>query len=107
MRVGGFHTNLDGKIPITIGTVPFTGPSAPSGDVAININPPANGSGNAASQMGWSSNLYPTAPPTFEQSQFGAKSIQDKNDNEYTRFSNNNQGYSPMYPVYNVSGNPQ
>lgn len=46
-------------------------------------------------------------PPVFEQSQFGTKSIQDKNDNEYTRYNNNAQNYSPMYPVYNTSSKDQ
>lgn len=61
--MAGFHRNLEGKIPITIGTVPFTGPSAPSapsGDVAVNINPPTNGQETPAAQMGWVNNLYPT-----------------------------------------------
>lgn len=64
MRVAGLHRNLEGKIPITIGTVPFTGPSAPSapsGDVAININPPTSGGQETTNnQMGWVNNLYPT-----------------------------------------------
>lgn len=61
VRVSGFHKNLTGKIPITIGTVPFTGPSAPaapSGDVAVNITTPEQG--NTDKHMGWVKNLYPT-----------------------------------------------
>lgn len=66
VRVAGFHRNLEGKIPITIGTVPFTAPAsaptAPSADVAINVNPPAGGDqqGTTTNQMGWVNNLYPT-----------------------------------------------
>ncbi|XP_063233011.1 arrestin domain-containing protein 3-like [Bacillus rossius redtenbacheri] len=46
------------------------------------------------------SSLYPTMPPpTFEQSQYTAKTIQDSGDNKYTQGT---QPFAPMYPVYNL-----
>ncbi|KRT81933.1 hypothetical protein AMK59_5013 [Oryctes borbonicus] len=96
VNVSGFHSNLTSKIPITVGTVAIiSGPTAPpSGDnVVINMN--MNGQDYNAPQMGW------VGVPS--QSKFSAESIYDKEDNQYTRFSSNNQQYTPMYPMYNFS----
>ncbi|KAF2885772.1 hypothetical protein ILUMI_20407 [Ignelater luminosus] len=124
VNVSGFHTNMESKIPITIGTVPFSSGPIPSNAQAdstvVNITEPPAGmindtSSNPAFNMGWvtggstdanNAGMYP-ALPAFAASQFGTNSIQEKSDNEHMLYSNNNQQYYPMYPVYNyVNNNP-
>ncbi|KAB0801520.1 hypothetical protein PPYR_05874 [Photinus pyralis] len=113
LNISGFHTNLTGKIPITIGTTPL-GPSssAPTPiSTKINIEPedftdltPSNDNDSKAPTMGWvnNGNIYP-ALPTFAESQFGTSSIREKGDNEYVMYADNRQHYSPMYPVYSYT----
>jgi len=132
VNVSGFHTNLEAKIPITIGTVPLAiGPvsNVPTLDNAvISINPPSDAFTNSpppgvnvnpslgdtqGPTMGWTVNnqntsntgTYPALPPSFAASQFGTSSIREKGDSEHIMYSNNNQQYSPMYPVYNNMSN--
>lgn len=109
--MAGFHTNLESKIPVTIGTIPLANvavPAAPPADsVAVNMNPQNPDTAPVGWVGGDKNGLYPTVPPVFAQSQFGTSTIQDKSDNEHTRYNNNAPQYNPMYPVYNFQGNPQ
>lgn len=54
--------------------------------------------------VGWTlenTSLYPNIPlPTFSETDFHAKTIKDKEDNEHTRLVGNQQ-FAPRYPVYN------
>ncbi|KAF5292961.1 hypothetical protein FQR65_LT11078 [Abscondita terminalis] len=108
LNISGFHTNLTGKIPITIGTTPLA-PTA-SAPTSINkgdcVTPPNRDISSEGPALGWihNGNIYP-ALPTFAESQFGTSSIKEKGDNEYIMFSDNRQEYSPMYPVYSYSNN--
>lgn len=73
MEVGGFHTNLHSKIPITIGTVPFAGqtiPNAPPSETVTVNMPPEGTNGVPNAQIGWVDNgnknaLYPTGKCFF------------------------------------------
>jgi len=110
-EVAGFHTNLDGLVPITIGTIPLRDyapqPSSQQQTLDISMMPtqpvsPENGVGGA---VGWSmpgdGQLYPNVPPpTFSETDYHAKSIKDKDDNEHTRLVNNQETFAPRYPVY-------
>jgi hypothetical protein len=63
---------------------------------------PENGAGGA---VGWSigdnNSLYPNIPlPTFQEADFHAKSIKDKEDSEFTRLVGNQETFAPRYPVY-------
>lgn len=40
-------------------------------------------------------------PPTFAESQFRTKSIEDSNDNQYTMFVG--KEFAPKYPVYSFA----
>lgn len=116
--VVGVHSNLDGIIPITLGTIPLASfqPPAPYSDVPAQdpsmlptqpVSPasPQNGMASTGGAMGWNmgdttgNQLYPSIPgPTFAESQYKG-TISDKNDSEYTNFSGN-ADYAPRYPTY-------
>lgn len=108
-EVSGFHTNLDGVIPITIGTVPlknFT-PQAPNNQMDISSMPthPVSSPDNNGGAIGWTNgdenSLYPNIPPpVFNESDFHAKSIKDKEDSEHTRLVGNQEYFAPRYPVF-------
>ncbi|XP_059612350.1 arrestin domain-containing protein 17-like isoform X1 [Phlebotomus argentipes] len=119
VEVAGAHRNLEGKIPITLGTVPLAEfkPPAPFKDEPPQdpsmlptqpvspASPPETGGA-----LGWSitdsggHNLYPNIlpyqmpPPTFAESSYKSPSIANKEDNEYTRFVGDN--FAPRYPTY-------
>ncbi|GJQ68172.1 hypothetical protein Trydic_g10736 [Trypoxylus dichotomus] len=96
VNVSGFHSNLTSKMPITIGTIAIiTGATAPPPGNSVVINMNMNGQDNNTPQMGW------VGIPS--QSKFGAQSIYDKEDNQYTKFNSNTQQYTPMYPTYNFN----
>ncbi|XP_026466766.1 arrestin domain-containing protein 17-like [Ctenocephalides felis] len=115
--VPGIHRGLKSKIPIILGTIPLASfqPNAPYTDVPVpqsNVAPaePDTSNPNAG---GWAlpsgdpmgapldnlHALYPNIPaPTFAEGQFGATSIQDKNDTQYTRMQQ--QTFAPCYPTF-------
>lgn len=108
-EVNGFHANLDGVIPITIGTVPLKdyAPQAPSSQQSIDISmmPTQPVSPEAAGgAIGWgmaNNQLYPNIPlPTFSETGYQARTIKDKEDTEFTRLVGNQEGFAPRYPVY-------
>ncbi|XP_039431432.1 arrestin domain-containing protein 17 [Culex pipiens pallens] len=114
--VSGPHANLDGNIPIVVGTVPlasFQPPPPYTDNPPITDDPsmlptqpvspasPPNGTGGA---LGWniagSENPYPNIPPpTFAEATFRAPNISNKNDSEFTRFVGP-ADYAPRYPTY-------
>ncbi|EDS30991.1 arrestin domain containing 4 [Culex quinquefasciatus] len=114
--VSGPHANLDGNIPIVVGTVPlasFQPPPPYTDNPPITDDPsmlptqpvspasPPNGTGGA---LGWNiagaDNPYPNIPPpTFAEATFKAPNISNKNDSEFTRFVGP-ADYAPRYPTY-------
>ncbi|CRK99588.1 CLUMA_CG012900, isoform A [Clunio marinus] len=108
-EVSGFHTNLGGAIPITIGTIPLRDykPQAPESQQSIDISmmptqpvSPDNVGGAVGWNMGGTS-LYPNVPPpNFSESDYQAKTIKDREDNEHTRLVGNQDAFAPRYPVY-------
>lgn len=110
-EVSGFHRNIDGMIPITIGTVPLKDyqPQVPTNQMVDDISTmptqpvsPENGVGGA---VGWSvgntNELYPNIPPpSFKEADYLAKTIKDKEDNEFTRLMGNQEQFAPRYPTY-------
>lgn len=111
-EVSGLHTNLDGVIPITIGTVPLKNyqPTQPASQQSVDISmmptqpvSPDNGVGGA---VGWNpgsgpNQLYPNVPPpNFSSGDFHSKTIKDGEDTEHTRLVNNSEAFAPRYPVY-------
>ncbi|KAG5679842.1 hypothetical protein PVAND_009379 [Polypedilum vanderplanki] len=108
-EVAGFHTNLDGVIPITIGTIPLKNytpqpPSSQSIDISTMPTQPVSPEGNQGGAVGWNvenGQLYPNLPPpTFAETNDHARTIKDKEDNEYTRLVGNQETFAPRYPVY-------
>uniref|UniRef100_A0A1B0GIA7 Putative signal transduction n=1 Tax=Lutzomyia longipalpis TaxID=7200 RepID=A0A1B0GIA7_LUTLO len=114
VEVAGAHRNLEGKIPITLGTVPLADfkPPAPYSDEPPQdpsmlptqpvspASPPETGGA-----LGWSitdsggHQLYPNIPPpTFAESSYKSPSIANKEDTQYTRFMGDN--FAPRYPTY-------
>lgn len=108
-EVSGFHTNLDGVIPITIGTVPLKDytpqQSASQQQMDFSMMPthPISSPDTSGGAIGWTNNVgYPNmAPPTFNEGDFQALSIKDKADSEHTRLVGNQETFSPRYPVFN------
>lgn len=108
-EVAGFHTNLEGVIPITIGTVPLKDyqPQAPASqqsfDISMMPTQPVSPD-NVGGAVGWSmagGQLYPNVPPpNFSESDYRTASIKDRGDNEHTRLVGNQETFSPRYPVY-------
>lgn len=108
-EVAGFHTNLDGIIPITIGTIPLNDyqPQAPSSQQPIDISmmptQPVSPQ-DVGGAVGWSvapGQFKPNVPPpSFSESDYHTKSIKDREDTEFTRLVNNQETFSPRYPVY-------
>lgn len=108
-EVAGFHTNLDGLIPITIGTIPLKDyqPQAPASQQSIDISmmptQPVSPD-NVGGAVGWNvagGQLYPNIPPpNFSESDFQTKTIKDSEDTEFTRLVGNQETFSPRYPVY-------
>jgi hypothetical protein len=108
-EVAGFHTNLDGIIPIWIGTVPLKDyqPQAPASQQSIDISmmptQPVSPD-NVGGAVGWNNaggQLYPNVPPpNFSESDYSTKTIKDKEDNEFTRLVGNQEAFAPRYPVY-------
>ncbi|CAD7093273.1 unnamed protein product [Hermetia illucens] len=116
-EVSGPHRNLEGTIPVVLGTIPLASfkPPAPYSDVPVQdpslaptqpVSPasPPNGTGGA---VGWNTadtaggSLYPNIPPpTFEESQFKPSTIVDKTDSEHTMIPTGNQDFAPRYPTY-------
>lgn len=115
--VSGPHANLDGNIPIVLGTVPLESfqPPPPYTDnpVAVNqdlsmmptqpVSPasPPNGTGGA---LGWNipgaNNPYPNIPPpTFEEATYKPPTISTQNDSEFTRFVGP-AAFAPRYPTF-------
>jgi hypothetical protein len=104
-EVKGFHTNLDGVIPITIGTVPlknFQPSSSQSFDISSMPTQPVSPQ-SVGGAVGWNTQVgdYPVnlPPPTFSESVFQTTSIKDKEDNEFTRLVGNQETFAPRYPV--------
>ncbi|XP_050089440.1 arrestin domain-containing protein 17-like [Anopheles aquasalis] len=122
-HASGMHANLDGNIPIVLGTVPlesFQPPPAYTDNPPVAVHtagaetdpsmlptqpvspasPPNNGAGGA---IGWSvggGNMFPNIPPpTFAESAYKASTISDKNDSEHTRMIGGVE-YAPRYPTY-------
>lgn len=109
-EVAGFHSNLEGIIPITIGTVPLKDyqPQAPASsqqsfDITTMPTQPVSPD-NVGGAVGWSvpgGQIYPNIPPpNFSEGDFSAKSIKNDDDNEHVRLVGNNETFSPRYPVY-------
>uniref|UniRef100_A0A1Q3FC19 Putative arrestin domain protein n=1 Tax=Culex tarsalis TaxID=7177 RepID=A0A1Q3FC19_CULTA len=118
--VSGPHANLDGNIPIVLGTVPlesFQPPPPYTDNPPVSVDPsmlptqpvspasPPNGTGGA---LGWNiagdANPYPNIPPpTFAEATFRAPNISSKNDSEFTRFIGT-ADYAPRYPTYATCG---
>lgn len=108
-EVSGFHTNLDGIIPITIGTIPLKDyqPQAPASQQSVDISmmptQPVSPD-NVGGAVGWNvagGQLYPNVPPpNFSESDYTASSIKDRGDSEHTRLVGNNESFAPRYPVY-------
>lgn len=108
-EVSGMHTNLDGVIPITIGTIPLRDfapqPSSNQQSIDISMMPTQPVSPETSGgAVGWSmgdNSLYPNIPlPTFSETDFHATSIKDKHDTEHTRLIGNQESFAPRYPVY-------
>lgn len=109
-EVSGFHTNLDGVIPITIGTVPLKNFTPQSHTHQMDISsmpthPVSSPEGTNGGAIGWTNGdgnaLYPNIPPpVFNESGFHARSIKDKEDNEFTRLVGNQESFAPRYPVF-------
>ncbi|XP_060804666.1 arrestin domain-containing protein 17 [Amyelois transitella] len=124
--VSGMHINLKDKKYITIGTVPLVGmpgqgvPAQPSGQYspgqpavlpvgpgqpALPSAPPAPNGGGEPTQ-GWVmpgqppyQGLYPTlTEPVYKESQYTARTIQDRGDNEHTMIRA--PQFAPYYPTY-------
>lgn len=108
-EVAGFHTNLEGVIPITIGTVPLKDyqPQQPASqhpvDISMMPTQPVSPD-NVGGAVGWNTaggQLYPNVPPpNFSEGDYSTKSIKDREDNEHTRLVGNVETFSPRYPVY-------
>jgi len=116
-QVSGIHSNLDGVIPITIGTIPlldFKSPmpdEIPKSDSMVDpsmlptqpvspASPPPQGGA-----VGWGVGdnvLYPNIPPpTFAESQYRAK-ILSRADSEHTRTIGDSQ-FAPRYPTFSFT----
>ncbi|XP_037038639.1 arrestin domain-containing protein 17 [Bradysia coprophila] len=112
LDVAGAHRNLEGKIPIVLGTIPLVSfqPPAPYTDVpqldpqlapTKPVSPASPAPGGA---VGWNTNdvnssLYPNMPPpTYEETTFKAN-ITDKHDSEHTIMVGTNE-FAPRYPTY-------
>ncbi|XP_053657586.1 arrestin domain-containing protein 3-like [Anopheles marshallii] len=123
-EASGMHADLDGNIPIVLGTVPLESfqPPPPYTDnpqmQAVDIiatetdpsmlptqpvspaSPPSNGAGGA---LGWNignNKAYPNIPPpTFAETSYKAPTISGKNDSEFTRIVGGAE-YAPRYPTY-------
>ncbi|XP_050070040.1 arrestin domain-containing protein 3-like [Anopheles maculipalpis] len=118
-EVSGMHSNLDGNIPIVLGTVPLesfqppppytdnpsiqaieTDPSMLPTQPVSPASPPSNGAGGA---LGWNvgdNKAYPNIPPpTFAETSYKAPTISGKNDSEFTRIVGGAE-YAPRYPTY-------
>lgn len=111
-EVSGLHTNLDGVIPITIGTIPLKSfaPQQPTSQMDISgmpthpISSPVSPNTNGGA-IGWNNgegaSLYPNIPlPVFNESDFHALTIKDKEDTEFTRLVGNQESFAPRYPVF-------
>ena len=105
-EVSGFHTNLDGVIPITIGTVPLKDYTPPAGQMDISSMPthPVSSPDANGGAIGWNNGdgnaLYPNIPPpVFNESSYHGH-IKDKQDNEHTRLVGNQESFAPRYPVF-------
>lgn len=111
-EVSGFHTNLEGVIPITIGTIPLKDyqPQAPASsqqsfDISMMPTQPVSPEmDNVGGAIGWGiagNQLYPNVPPpNFSEGDFSAKTIKDREDHEHTRLIGNTETFAPRYPVY-------
>lgn len=106
-EVDGFHTNIDGIIPLWIGTVPlknFQPSSSQSFDISSMPTQPVSPQ-SVGGAIGWNaqSNDYQInlPPPSFHESVFQANTIMDKADNEFTRLVGNQESFAPRYPVMN------
>ncbi|XP_049277455.1 arrestin domain-containing protein 3-like [Anopheles funestus] len=126
-EASGMHANLDGNIPIVLGTVPLESfqppppytdnPPIQAGDIIATetdpsmlptqpvspASPPSNGAGGA---LGWNigdNKAYPNIPPpTFAETAYKAPTISGKNDSEFTRIVGGAE-YAPRYPTYAFS----
>ncbi|XP_059470699.1 arrestin domain-containing protein 17-like [Neocloeon triangulifer] len=98
----GFHFDFEMRLPVVVGTIPFSANfgqfNAPQ--AAENIMPVGWNFSPSAPQLDEAPNYPDMPPPSYEESVFGAKSIQEKSDNQYM-FMNKN--FAPMYPVYRQS----
>lgn len=106
-EVNGFHTNLDGIIPIWIGTVPlknFQPSSSQSFDISSMPTQPVSPQ-SVGGAIGWNAQSpdyqINLPPPSFHESVFHANTIKDKEDNEFTRLVGNQESFAPRYPVMN------
>lgn len=108
-EVSGLHTNLDGVIPITIGTVPlknFTPQPSHQFDISSMPTHPVSSPDTNGGAIGWNNGvgvntLYPNMPPpVFNESEYHARTIKDKEDNEHTRLVGNQESFAPRYPVF-------
>lgn len=100
VEVDGAHQNMYGTLPVTIGTIPFN-------NMIPMTSPPANNVPNFEIRpvLGWipapanTPPVYDLPPPSYEESQFGPKTILDENDSEHTMLNHGNP-WAPSYPVY-------
>ncbi|CAO1405671.1 unnamed protein product [Diamesa tonsa] len=108
-EVSGMHANLEGVIPITLGTVPLSGyqPQAPANQSIDFTTMPTQpvSPDNVGGAVGWNmadgNQLYPNIPPpTFTETEYQSRTIKDKGDNEHTRLMGNQDSFSPRYPTY-------
>jgi hypothetical protein len=105
-EVSGFHTNLSGIIPITLGTVPLLDYQPPaSQSTAIDVSmlptqPVSPETDNIGGAIGWNvDNPLPNIPPpTFSEADFKAP-LREKGDSEFIRLVGN-QEFAPKYPTY-------
>ncbi|XP_031621450.1 arrestin domain-containing protein 17 [Contarinia nasturtii] len=109
LNVSGAHRDLEGKLPITLGTIPLATTQLPNKDVpqqqpTVPIQDPSQAPTQPVSPsspgdaVGW--NLYPSIPPpSYGESEYRAN-IVDKNDSQHTRVSGGQNDFAPRYPVY-------
>ncbi|XP_059470817.1 arrestin domain-containing protein 17-like isoform X2 [Neocloeon triangulifer] len=95
----GCHRNFFIWMPLVIGTIPLQQNFAQFSQ-APPQPPPQQNFTPSAPQMDEPPPPYPSlAPPTFEESMFGAKNVFDDDKDEHT-FGNKN--FAPLYPVYKL-----
>ncbi|XP_058789932.1 arrestin domain-containing protein 17 [Phymastichus coffea] len=112
---GLFSTNLTFNTPILIGTIPLSSYQMPYPKVnnyVPTVYPKSDESGGMypsvpepsappAADIGFSG-LYPNlAPPSYEESQFAAMTLRDRDESDHVIGAK--EHFAPRYPVYNFN----